>query len=137
MDELDALLANLPGYSLITEQMKLAALEGARVPDSFSVWPGEDGYEPTYDVYFAALSLLGFLQAQPVVRQSSSEGTAVMVDAPNWGALANYYRSMSRIVNATGNQVLQKVLIPDGPHVRKTDMSGRFDHYGDVDTDLG
>lgn len=137
MDELNALLANLPGYSLITEQMKLAALEGARVPDSFLVWPGEEGYDPTYDVYFAALSLLGFLQAQPVVRQSSSEGTAVAVDAPNWGALISYYRSMSRIVNATGNQVLQKVLIPDGPHVRKTDMSGRFDRYGDVDTDLG
>lgn len=137
MDELNALLENLPGYSSITVAMKNAALSGALIPDAGGVWPGQNGYVPTYDVYFAALNLLGFLQAQPFVRQSSSEGTSVAVDAPDWGALASYYRSQSRIVQSQGGTVLQSVAIPEGPHVRKTDMSGRGPYYGDVDTDLG
>lgn len=137
MNELNALLQSLPGFSLLSEPMKLAALEGALVPDSFGIWPGQDGYEKTYDVYFAALSLIGFLQAQPVLRSSSSEGTSVSVDAPDWGSLITYFRSQSRIVGATSNGPLTKVLIPDGPHVKRTDMSGRGTHYGDVDTDLG
>ena len=137
MDELNALLENLPGYSSITVTMKNAALSGALIPDANGVWPGQNGYIPTYDVYFAALNLLGFLQAQPFVRQSSSEGTSVAVDAPDWGALASYYRSQSRIVQSQGGTVLQSVAIPEGPHVRKTDMSGRGPYYGDVDTDLG
>jgi hypothetical protein len=63
MDELNALLANLPGYASLTETQKQNALDGARIPDSFGIWPGEAGYEVTYDVYYAALTLLGFLQA--------------------------------------------------------------------------
>ncbi|AVO24400.1 hypothetical protein PBI_ADLER_9 [Microbacterium phage AlexAdler] len=136
MDELNALLQNLPGYALLTETMKQAALNGAQVPDSFGIWPGEEGYEPTYDVYFAALTLLGYLMAQPVVRQTSSEGTSVAVDAPDWSALAAYYRSQSVICNATGNGVLQRVTIPDVAHVRRTPMEGYGHGYGDVDTDL-
>ena len=137
MDELDTLLENLPGYSSITVAMKQAALDGARIPDSSGRWPGQEGYVNTYDVYFAAFTLLGFLRAQPFVRQSSSEGTSVAVDAPDWGALASYYSSQSRIVQSQGGTVLQSVAIPEGPHVRKTDMSGRGSYYGDVDTDLG
>ncbi|QNL30964.1 hypothetical protein SEA_GAECEO_10 [Microbacterium phage GaeCeo] len=137
MNELDALLSGLPGFALLTPGMKQAALDGARVPDSFGIWPGHPGYEPTYDAYYAALNLLGFLMAQPVVRQSSSEGTSVAVDAPNWSALAAYYRSMSPICGLNGNDVLQIVDIPGGPHVRKVDMSRKEFGYGDVDTDLG
>ncbi|WNO28256.1 hypothetical protein SEA_GAREY24_9 [Microbacterium phage Garey24] len=136
MDELNALLQNLPGYALLTETQKQAALTGARVPDSFGLWPGEDGYEVTYDVYYAALNLLGFLMAQPVVRQTSSEGTSIAVDAPDWRALAAYYRSQSVICSATGNGVLQRVAIPDVPHVRHANMEGAGHGYGDVDTDL-
>ncbi|AVR56274.1 hypothetical protein PBI_ETNA_9 [Microbacterium phage Etna] len=136
MDELNALLQNLPGFTLLTETQKQAALTGAQVPDSFGIWPGEEGYEVTYDVYFAALTLLGFLMAQPVVRQTSSEGTSIAVDAPDWRALATYYRSQSVICNATGNGILQRVTIPDVPHVRRTDMRGDAHGYGDVDTDL-
>ncbi|AUX82845.1 hypothetical protein PBI_BALSA_9 [Microbacterium phage Balsa] len=136
MDELNALLQNLPGFTLLTETQKQAALTGAQVPDSFGIWPGEEGYEVTYDVYFAALTLLGFLMAQPVVRQTSSEGTSIAVDAPDWRALAAYYRSQSVICNATGNGILQRVTIPDVPHVRHTDMRGDQHGYGDVDTDL-
>lgn len=137
MGTLDDLLSNLPGYSLITEGMKTAALEGARIPDSFGVWPGEEGYEPTYDNFFAALNLIGFLQAQPVVTNTGSEGTSVTVSKPEWAALVRYYRSQSPIINATGQDVLTRVIIPDVPHVVPTDMSGRGSHYGDINTDIG
>lgn len=136
IDDLNALLASLPGYSLLTVNMKQNALNGARIPDAAGVWPGEDGYVETYDEYFAAISLIGFLQAQPVIRQSSSEGTSIAVDAPNWGGLLAWYRSLSPICQAQGNHVLTVVPIPDGPHVTRTDMSGRGDGNGDVDTDL-
>jgi hypothetical protein len=137
LEDLTALVANLPGASLISTRQYEDVLAGALVPDSFNVWPGQPGYEKTYDVYFAAIGLVGFLQAQPVVRQSSSEGTSVAVDAPNWAGLLAYYRSMSRISGALGDGVLVPVRIPDGPHVVHTDMTGRGDDYGDVNTDLG
>lgn len=134
---LDALLQNLPGFDLIGAQQKADALANARIPDSNGVWPGQPGYINSYDIYYAALQLVGFLQAQPVVRQSSSEGTSVAVDAPSWDGLLAYYRSMSPICQASGTSALGVIQIPDGPHVRRTDMSGRYDDYGDVDTDLG
>ena len=137
MSTLDDLLSSLPGYSLITEGMKTAALEGARVPDSFGVWPLEEGYEQTYDNFFAALNLIGFLQAQPVVTNTASEGTSVTVSKPEWDALIRYYRSMSPIIQTAGQDVLTRVEIPDLPHVVPTNMSGRRSHYGDIDTDLG
>lgn len=138
VEDLTALVANLPNAALLTLTMKQDALNGALIPDALNVWPGNIGYTATYDVYFAAISLLGFLQAQPVVRQSSSEGTSVAVDAPSWGSLMAYYRSMSTISQATSNGVLQKVLIPEGPHVFRIDMSGRGGgRYDDVDTDVG
>lgn len=134
---LDDLLKSLPGYLLLTEAMKNAALSGALIPDADGVWPGQDGYVPTHDVYFAALNLLGFLQAQPVVTNTSSEGTSVTVSKPEWAALVRYYRSQSPIINATGQDVLTRIVIPDVPHVVPTDMSGRGSHYGDINTDIG
>jgi len=137
IDDLNALLVNLPNASLITVGMKDAALAGALIPDAASVWPGDVDYVATYDVYFAALNLLGFLMAQPVVRQSSSEGTSVAVDAPNWGALANYYRGMSVIVQATNNGGLNRILIDEASHVVRTNMRMEAYGYDNVDTDLG
>lgn len=137
LEDITALVANLPGASLITQKQFTDALAGALMPDEAGVWPGETGYVNTHDIYFAAVSLVGFLQAQPVVRQSSSEGTSVAVDAPNWAGLLTYYRGASPIYSATGAGVLVPVRIPDGPHVIRTDMSGRGDEYGDVNTDLG
>lgn len=137
LDDLNALVSSLPNAALLTIGMKNDALAGALMPDVEGVWPGEVDYVPTYDEYFAAISLIGFLRAQPVVRQSSSEGTSVAVDAPDWSGLIAWYRSMSPIARATSNGVLQKVLIPEGPHVYRTDMSGRGSDYGNVDTDLG
>jgi hypothetical protein len=136
LDDLTALLAPLPGASSITDSMKQTALTGSQIPDSLGVWPGQAGYQTTYDIYFAATNLLGFLQAQPVVRQSSSEGTSVAVDAPDWSGVGAYYRSMSPILQATSTGPLTKVLIPDGPHVARVDMSGRWNDVN-VDTDLG
>jgi len=142
LEDLTGLLASLPNSALLTDKMKQDALAQALVPDSFNVWPGTEGYEPTYDIYWAALSLIGFLQSQPFVKQSSSEGTSVTVDAPNWGGLAAYYRSMSQVAQATSAPVLRSVAIPGGPHVDHTDMSdydgmGRVRKDGNVDTDLG
>jgi hypothetical protein len=139
LEDLSALLANLPNYTLLTDTMKQDALSGALVPDTNGVWPGQPDYITTYDIYFAAVRLIGFLMAQPVVRQSSSEGTSVAVDAPSWGGLLEYYRSQSPILQATTNgPVLTKVLIPEGPHVYHTDMTGvRGGNNDNVDTDLG
>lgn len=137
LDDLKGLVASLPNASLITEAMYTAALTGARIPDSFGVWPGQAGYENTYDIYFAAMGLLTFLQAQPVVRQSSSEGTSIAVDAPNWSGLWAYYRSISTIAQASGGGVLGVAYIPEGPHVKRVNMRGEMSTDGNVDTDLG
>ena len=56
-------LSTLPGYALLTDTMKTAAMNGALIPDSEGRWPGETDYVPTYDIYFAALKLIPFLQA--------------------------------------------------------------------------
>lgn len=136
IDELDSLINTLPGYATLTPEMKQRALDGARVPDQAGVWPGKPDYIPTYDVYYAALNLLGYLQAQPVVRQTSSEGTSLAVDAPDWSGLRSWLRWMSSICGGAGHNVLKVVDIPDTPHVVPTDMSGRDQYYGDVDTDL-
>lgn len=136
LDDLNALLAPLPGYDVLTESMKVHALNRALIPDGAGVWPGQPAYQTTYDIYWAALSLLGFLQAQPVIRQSSSEGTSVAVDAPSWTAVAMYYREQSHIASTTAGDILTVVPIPGGPHVVPTDMRSRGGGYGDVDTDL-
>lgn len=136
VDDLNALMSNLPGYALLSDSMKQAALDGALIPDAQGVWPGQPDYVPTHDMYYAAIRLTGFLMAQPVVRSSSSEGTSVSVDAPDWQGLLAWYRSMSHIAAVNGNDVLRIVPVPGGSHVTKTDMSGRGTHYGDVDTDL-
>ena len=137
MSDLDDLLSSLPGFSVLTDGMKNAALAGALIPDSFGVWPGEEGYKATYDVYFAALNLIAFLEAQPVVTNTNSEGTGVTVTVPDWSALRRYYLSQSHIIQAAGYGVMTRVEIPDLPYISPTDMSGRGTHYGDVNTDLG
>lgn len=140
-DDLKALLANLPGAALITERQYDDALSGARVPDGLGVWPGAVGYQDTFDIYWAAISLVGFLAAQPFVKQSSSEGTSVSVEAPSWAGLLAYYRTQSSVAQATARPVLGTIPIPATPHVARVDMSdsdwlGRRGSIGDIDTDL-
>lgn len=133
---LNELLSTLPGYALITDTMRTAAMSGALIPDENGVWPGQPGYIDTYDVYFAALKLVPFLQAQPVVTSAGSEGTNVSVKPADWEAIIAFYRSNSPIVQATSGDVLQVVPIPDPPHVRRVNMRDRSGYYGDVDTDV-
>jgi hypothetical protein len=135
MDDLNALVNSLPGAGLLSDKMKHDALAGALIPDVNGVWPGKPGYNQTYDIYFAASNMLPFLQAQPVIRQTSSEGTSIAVDAPNWGALYAYYRSMSPIAQATSGGVLSSIPIPGAPHVTRTNMEGGSG-YDDVNTDV-
>lgn len=135
--QLNELLQTLPGYELLTEAMKTAAMSGALIPDSDGHWPGTSGYTPTYDIYFAALKLLPFLQAQPVVTSAGSEGTSVSVKPADWNAIMRFYRENSLIIQATGNDVLHLVPIPDPPHVRRVSMRDGGGYYGDVDTDIG
>lgn len=132
---LDFLIQSLPGFELINDEMKARALLQSLVPDPNGVWPGSEGYVTTYDAYYAALCLLPFLKAHPQLRQTSSEGTSIAMDPPDWDALGQYYRSMSKIVAASGNSALSIVAIPDVPHVTRTDMSGRGSD-GNLDTDL-
>lgn len=136
MDELNALLDSLPNAALVTVAMRQQALDGAVVPDAEGRYPGTPGYVPTYDAYYAALNLLPLLQAQPIVTAASSEGTSISATPPDWAALATFYRSLSAIVASNGNSVLGILPIPGGPHVKRVDMSGRWDTNGDVDTDL-
>lgn len=137
IDDLNALVTNLPGSSLLTVLMKTDALASALIPDAAGVWPAQVGYVSTYDLYFAAGGLIAFLQAQPVVRQSSSEGTSVAVDAPNWSGLATWYRSMSVISQNSNHGVLHRVAIPEGPHVFAVPMSYGGAASDNIDTDVG
>lgn len=135
--KLNELLSTLPGYDLLTDTMKTAAMSGALIPDSEGRWPGQEDYVSTYDIYFAALKLLPFLQAQPVVTSAGSEGTSVSVKPTDWNAIIAFYRGNSLIIQATDNDVLRVVPIPDPPHVVRVPMNDRGGYYGDIDTDLG
>lgn len=137
-EDLKALISVLPGSDAILDVMLEQALAMSVVPDSFGIWPGREGYETTHDIYYAALTLMGFLQAQPYTTSASSEGTSVTVKAPDWKADIESFRNLSRICGAQGNDVLTVVPIPDGPHVIPVYMGsmGGGDN-GDVDTDLG
>ena len=136
LDDLTELMASLPNAAQLTSKMKNDALAGSLIPDSNNVWPGNVGYILTYDVYFAAIGLVGFLQVQPVVRQSSSEGTSVAVDAPNWSGLIAWYQTMSPISQATSTGALGVITIPGGPHVYRTNMRDARFGNDNVDTDL-
>ena len=137
MSTLDELLGSLPGYSVLTDVMKETALAGALIPDAQGVWPGAEGYTPTPDYFFAAANLLTFLQAQPLLTSTSSEGTSVTVTAPNWNAIRQYYLSQSPIIRAAGYGVMTRMEIPDMSHTLPVSMDGRRDSYGDIDTDMG
>lgn len=136
LDDLNALLSSLPGYSILTDGMKNAALAGALVPDVNGVWPGQPDYINTYDIYYAAYNLIGFLKAQPVVTGSSSEGTSVTVQAPDWGALLAYYKGQSQVLGYA-RDVLTPVPIPDLPHVSRVNMRGEGSYGAGIDTSLG
>ena len=128
MDELDDILAGIPGGASIPVWQKQAALDAARIPDAAGLWPGDPAYVPTYDPYYAAMLLVGFLQAQGAVTATSSEGTSVTTTGPDWASLLRYLGQSSRIARLVG--FFSVVTIPDGLDIRRVPMGG-----GDVDTD--
>lgn len=137
MNELDDLLASLPGYALLSAGMKQSALAGSLVPDADGNWPGTADYVETHDTYYAAIKLVPLMQAQSQVTDASSEGTSVKATPFDWSAILRFYHDMSRVMADNNKGILRIVPIPSSPHVYKTDMSGRGTHYGDVNTDLG
>lgn len=127
METLNSLLDSLPNSALVSDKMRLDALEASIIPDSEGRLPGSEDYAPTYDPYYAAYRLIPFLQAQSVVTATSSEGTSVTATPPDWSGLIAYYRSMSHILGLQ-DDVIHVIPIPDDSHVKRTDMSGGY--YG-------
>lgn len=134
MEELEQLLKSLPGYDLVTEGMKHKALQGARIPDADGNMPGDRKYVPTYDAYFAAYGLVGFMQAQPNVVTASSEGTSITTTRFNWDGLRQWLRSNSTICQSTDADVFTIIPVPDTKPVVHTAMyEGGSDDNQDTD----
>ena len=87
-----------------------AALDSALVPDSNGVWPGQPGYQPTYDLYWAAAetstlrAMRAAMSATQTVTKVTSEGSTFEVEqsAPDWAALGRRWRAMSQIGREIG-----------------------------------
>lgn len=86
------------------------ALGQSLTPDNAGRWPGSDGYQPTYDLSWAAAELYDLrairAAAQPVeeVTRVTSEGTTfeVKTNRVDWAALARRWRAKSQIGQAIG-----------------------------------
>lgn len=86
------------------------ALRVSQIPDLAGVWPGRPGYQPTYDLDWAAAetcnirALRTITQSIETVTRVTSEGTTFEVDAnpPDWIAAAKYWRAKSKIGQAVG-----------------------------------
>ena len=87
-----------------------AALDSALVPDSNGVWPGQPGYQPTSDLYWAAAetstlrAMRASMSATQTVTKVTSEGSTFEVEqsAPDWAALGRRWRAMSQIGREIG-----------------------------------
>ena len=137
MDELDIILGQVQGYDAVPNELKAHALEGSLIPDVNGVWPSKVGYIPTYDHYYAAMNLVGYLRAQPQVTSTGSEGTNVTVSPTNWDSLLIWLKSKSSIVLVSGDSVITPVSIQLGPHVVKQNMQGSGVYRGETDNTLG
>lgn len=126
---LDQILQSIPYGDKITEDQKAHALSKSLIPDSNGVWPGHAGYVNTYDVFYAALSLVDLLEAQPAVTQASSEGTSVSTTAVDWSKIRKWLASGSSIA---GNQPAFTVIpLPYDPGVSVyTDVTTEVDSRG-------
>ena len=97
MPTLDDVLALIPGGDVVSQAMRESALAKSLIPDSSGHLPGERGYTPTHDVFYAALTLLGVVRAQPAVTTASSESTSISATTPNWPSLEGWLCSQSVI----------------------------------------
>lgn len=137
MDELDIILGQVQGYDAVPNELKAHALEGSLIPDENGVWPSKVGYIPTYDHYYAAMNLVGYLRSQPQVTSTGSEGTNVTVSPTNWDSLLIWLKSKSSIVRVSGDSVITPVSIQLGPHVVKQNMQGSGVYRGETDNTIG
>lgn len=88
-----------------------AALAASLIPDAAGVWPGQPGYQPTYDLYWAAAetgvlrAMRAAMSATETVTRVTSEGTTFDVQpapATDWAALERSWRARSRIGRELG-----------------------------------
>lgn len=134
MEELNSILASLPGGANTPDDLKYKALQQSRVPDDDGRLPGSVGYVDTYDVYFAAYMLVDFLSAQPNVTSAGSEGTSITTSAPDWEAVRRVFSSMSEVMSIQPH--LGFISYDNPPIIVPSNMTGRG-NYGDVNTDIG
>lgn len=134
MEELKEILASIPGSNLVSDAMLTKALQQARIPDKDGRMPGDVAYIPTYDAYYAAASLVGFLRAQPAVTSAGSEGTNVSTTPYDWDSLLSWLYSMSPIKAASQSDVFTVIPIPSTHRKYRKCMEGD-DYYGH-DTDI-
>lgn len=133
MQELKDLLSGVPGGDNVPESMLNNVLQMSLIPDDEGNLPGAAAYTPKHDVYYAALSLVGWLKAQPQVTSAGSEGTSVTTTAFDWDSLGEYFRSMSLI--ASQSSVFTVLTIPEYRKVRHTNMRVGG-NLNDRDTDI-
>lgn len=131
MDELNQLLAGLPGVDKLSDSVKQQMLEQSLVPDTEGRDPYTEGYTKTYDTAYAAWLLVGVLSAFPMVTSAGSEGTSVSMTRPDWEALKRSFAVLSPIM--ARQDTLRVLRLPPDPYVRHRNMLGRYD---DVNTSI-
>lgn len=108
-DKLDQMVTMTASPALSVEDMQ-AALAASLIPDAAGVWPGQPGYQPTYDLYWAAAetcllrAMRAAMSATQTVTKVTSEGSTFEVEqsAPDWAALGRRWRAMSQIGREIG-----------------------------------
>lgn len=133
MQELKELLSAAPGIDKVPETVLIKALAKSLVPDEDGNFPGADDYTSTYDVYFAALYVVGWLRALPQVTAAGSEGTNITTTPFDWDSLAEHFRSMSDIASLSDGFTIIPVHASN-PLVRVNMRDGGY--FDDRDTDI-
>lgn len=131
MPTLDDVLALIPGGDVVSQAMRESALAKSLIPDSSGHLPGEQGYTPTHDAFYAALTLLGVVRAQPAVTTASSESTSISTTTPDWPSLEAWLRSQSVICRS--QDTLTTIPITYADYTTKVYMEG--ESYRGYDAD--
>ena len=129
-DALDRLaeLVDQAASPTLSETDLQAALAASLIPDAAGVWPGQPGYQPTYDLYWAAAetstlrAMRAAMSATQTVTKVTSEGSTFEVEqsAPDWAALGRRWRAMSQIgreIGLGGSLGVVEVASPDSGFV--------------------
>lgn len=122
MPTLDDVLALIPGGDVVSQAVKESALAKSLIPDSNGHLPGEQGYATTYDAFYAALTLLGVVRAQPAVTTASSESTSISATTPDWPSLEAWLRSQSVVCRS--QDVLTSIPITYDGYITRAYMGG-------------